>query len=67
VRESHSKDLHNLCCSSSIGTVKAVVLKKVGWAGHVVCIGGRNAFGILVLKTEETLGRPGVGTRIILK
>lgn len=46
--------------------IKAVILKKVGWAGHVLCIGGRNGF-IIYIKTEKTLGRPGVFTRIMLK
>jgi hypothetical protein len=35
----HSGEHHNLCCSSYI--IRIIKSRRVGWAGHVACMGGR--------------------------
>jgi hypothetical protein len=52
----HNEELHNLYASPNI--IKVIIPRRMGWAGHVPCMGGggerdrRNAYRILVGKSE---------------
>jgi hypothetical protein len=58
-RKLHDEELHNLYSSPSI--IRIIKSRRMRWAGHVACMGGkRNVYKLLVGKLEEKrpLGRP---------
>jgi len=57
-RKLHNEELNDLYCSSSI--VRVIKPRGMRWAGHVVRMGERCVFGVLVGKPEgnRPLGRP---------
>jgi hypothetical protein len=36
-RKLHNEQLHNLCCSRNI--IRVIKLRRMGWVGHVACVG----------------------------
>jgi hypothetical protein len=57
-RKLHSGELHNLYSSPDI--IRQIKSRRMGWAGHVACMGeGRNVYRVLVGKREgkRPLGR----------
>ena len=61
-RKLHNEELDDLCSSPNI--VRVTKPRRMRWAGHVVRMGGRGVYGVLVGKPE---GNPGVDGRIILR
>jgi hypothetical protein len=58
-RKLYNEELHNLYSSPNI--IRMIKSRRMRWAGHVACMGGKgNAYRILVRKPEgrRPLGRP---------
>jgi hypothetical protein len=56
-RKRHNEELHNLYRSPSI--IRIIKSRRMRWAGHVARMGKkRNAYRILVRKTEGKKGKP---------
>ena len=58
-RRLHNEELNDLYSSPNI--VRVIKSRRMGWAGHVACVGvERGAYGVLVGKPEgkRPLGRP---------
>jgi hypothetical protein len=57
-RKLHNEELHNLYSSPNI--IRMIKSRNMRWAGHVARMGKRNAYRILVGKSEgkRPLGRP---------
>jgi hypothetical protein len=66
-RKLHNEELNDLYSLSNI--VRVLKSGRMGWAGHVVCMGERRGvYRVLVgiLKERDHLGDPGVDGRMIL-
>ena len=67
-RELHNEELNDLYCSPNI--FRVIKSRRMRWAGHVVCTGGRGGvytgFSWGNLRERDHL-RPGVNRRIILR
>jgi len=64
----HNEELNDLYCSPNIARV--IKSRRMRWAGHVVCMGGGEAYTGFWwgdLRGRAHLGDPGVDGRIILR
>jgi hypothetical protein len=65
-RKLHDDEIHSLYSSPNI--VRVIQSRRMRWAGHVACMGGRDVYRVLVGGPEgkRPLGRLGTGGRITL-
>ena len=67
-RKLHNEELNNLYCSPNI--VRVIKSRRMGWAGHVACMGRGKAytgFWCGNLRERDSLEDPAVDGRIILR
>jgi hypothetical protein len=67
-RKLHNEELHDLYSSTNI--VRAIISRKIGWAGHVARMGREESYAGLCwenLREKDYYGDPGIDGRIILR
>jgi len=67
-RKLHNEELNDLYCSPNI--VRVIKSRRMRWAGHVACIGRREAYTGFWwgnLRERDHLGDPGVDGRVMLR